>query len=245
MILFITSSFAATLMVLMCVLLVDLFVMALIYYWGLTFNNVVVVNTVIAIGLSVDYSAHIAHTYLVVKPPPACKTKDQKRAYKARTALSQMGSSVFHGGFSTFLAISVLGPSNSYVFEVFFKCWFGIIVFGMSNGFLLLPVVLSMIGPTDDLLVSSHDDYRSVSATSSRKDGDSTPPSVVDTLPIDGVPKKAPGEFELQKITQQIGTESEMDINDEHGSKVLSPPRQASAVDAGIESVSDFNIKNK
>ena len=58
-----------------------------------------------------------------------------------------MGSSVFHGGISTFLAISVLGFSKSYVFVIFFRLWVGIIVFGMANGFLLLPVVLSIIGP--------------------------------------------------------------------------------------------------
>lgn len=58
-----------------------------------------------------------------------------------------MGSSVFHGGFSTFLAISVLGASKSYIFLVFYRLWFGIIIFGMSNGFLLLPVILSFIGP--------------------------------------------------------------------------------------------------
>ena len=58
-----------------------------------------------------------------------------------------MGSSVFHGGFSTFLAISVIGASNSYIFMVFYKLWFGIIIFGMANGFLLLPVILSFIGP--------------------------------------------------------------------------------------------------
>lgn len=58
-----------------------------------------------------------------------------------------MGSSVFHGGASTFLAVSVLGFSTSYTFEVFFKTWFGIVIFGMSNGFLLLPVILSLVGP--------------------------------------------------------------------------------------------------
>ena len=83
-----------------------------------------------------------------------------------------MGSSVFHGGFSTLLAISVLAPSNSYVFEVFFKCWFGIIIFGMSNGFLLLPVILSFIGPTGELLDESHNndsdekEYKEVEMTS-------------------------------------------------------------------------------
>ena len=59
-----------------------------------------------------------------------------------------MGSSVFHGGFSTFIAIVVVSPSKSYIFIVFFRLWFSIILFGMANGFMLLPVILSFIGPT-------------------------------------------------------------------------------------------------
>ena len=57
-----------------------------------------------------------------------------------------MGSSVFHGGFSTFLAIVTLAPAKTYIFLVFFRLWFGIIIFGMANGFMLLPVILSFIG---------------------------------------------------------------------------------------------------
>ena len=64
-------------------------------------------------------------------------------------ALSKMGSSVFHGGFSTFVALSVLAPSKTYIFVVFYRMWFGIILFGMANGFLLLPVVLSFVGTTE------------------------------------------------------------------------------------------------
>jgi len=146
----ITGSLFVTILVTFAVLLVDLFLVALIHYWGLTFNSVVVVNVVIAIGLAVDYSAHIAHTYLTIKAPKRYKTNEQKRLYKAKTAISQMGSSVFHGGFSTFIAISVLGFSKSYVFEVFFKLWVGIIIFGMSNGFFLLPVIFSYIGPVGE-----------------------------------------------------------------------------------------------
>jgi len=41
-ILFITTSLTATLLVAMCVALVDLFLLALLYYWGLTFNTIVV-----------------------------------------------------------------------------------------------------------------------------------------------------------------------------------------------------------
>ena len=62
-----------------------------------------------------------------------------------------MGSSVFHGGTSTFLAVSVLAFSHSYVFSVFFRTWICIVTFGIANGFLLLPIVLSEIGPLVDL----------------------------------------------------------------------------------------------
>ena len=68
-ILIITASVQATLLVAFCVLLVDLFLSALIFYWGLTFNPLVVINIVIAIGLSVDYSAHISHSYLITEVP--------------------------------------------------------------------------------------------------------------------------------------------------------------------------------
>ena len=72
--------------------------------------------------------------------------------YKAQQALSKMGSSVFHGGFSTFLAIVTLAPAKTYIFLVFFRLWFGIIIFGMANGFMLLPVILSFIGQTEAVM---------------------------------------------------------------------------------------------
>ena len=97
-----------------------------------------------AIGTSVDYSAHIAYSYLVQDVPHRRKysTPQEIRLHKAKMALRKMGSSVFHGGFSTFLAIVVIAPAKSYIMAVFFRLWFGIISFGMANGFLLLPVML-------------------------------------------------------------------------------------------------------
>ena len=57
-----------------------------------------------------------------------------------------MGSSVFHGAFSTWVSLSVLAPTQTYIFQVFYKMWFGIILFGTANGFLLLPVILTYVG---------------------------------------------------------------------------------------------------
>ena len=46
---------------------------------------------------------------------------------KASTALSIMGSAVFNGGFSTFLAFVILAGNKSYVFLTFFKVMFIVI----------------------------------------------------------------------------------------------------------------------
>ena len=68
-----------------------------------------------------------------------------------------MGSSVFHGGFSTFVSLCVLAPSKTYIFLVFYRMWFAIILFGMSNGFLFLPVVLSFVGTIETVTDHSNE----------------------------------------------------------------------------------------
>ena len=149
-VLFVTGSLPVTVLVVFSVVLVDVFLLGLVHYWDLTMNSIVTVFLVIGLGLSVDYSAHIAHTYLTVEPPNSITKPLEKRHYKASVAISSMGSSVIHGGFSTFLAVCTLGAARSYIFQVMFKTFFGIIVFGMANGFILLPIILSLIGPTPD-----------------------------------------------------------------------------------------------
>ena len=130
----------------MAVVLVIFFLMGLIHFWNLSFNMISLVNMVISIGLAVDYSAHIGQTYLTIDAPEG-QSRSAKRKYKASQAVSQMGSSVFHGAFSTLLAVCVLFLAKSYIFTIFCKLWMGIIGFGMANGFLFVPVMLSCCGP--------------------------------------------------------------------------------------------------
>jgi len=149
-ILIITANLTVTTLVAVCVGITDLALFGNVYYAGLTLNPLIVINIIVSVGISVDYSAHIAYAYLIEPIPLGDKkmTQSEIRVYKARMALRKMGSSVFHGGFSTFLAILVLAPGTTYIFIVFFRCWFGIIFFGLANGFILLPVLLSFMGPT-------------------------------------------------------------------------------------------------
>lgn len=84
------------------------------HFWGLTIDTVSCINLVLAIGLCVDYAAHIAHTFM---------TKSGTRNERAAATISSIGPAVFHGGFSTFLAFIFLAGSDSHVFTTFFKVW--------------------------------------------------------------------------------------------------------------------------
>ena len=53
--------------VLSCVLLTLVDITGMIHFWGLTIDTISCVNIVLGVGLCVDYSAHIAHAFLVSK----------------------------------------------------------------------------------------------------------------------------------------------------------------------------------
>lgn len=82
------------------------------HWWGVSIDNVVVIFTVIALGLSVDYSVHIAHAFLTSSGTP-----DERMS----KALTEVGPPVLHGALSTFMVVLVLSLSISYVFVIFFR----------------------------------------------------------------------------------------------------------------------------
>jgi len=127
-----------SLQVMSCVFLTLVNVGGFIHFWGLTIDTVSCTMLIIAIGLCVDYSAHIAHAFM---------SSTGSRNERVQAALSDIGPAVLNGGFSTFLAFVLLAGSRSHVFSVFFKVFFLVVIFGLFNGLLFLPVMLSFIGP--------------------------------------------------------------------------------------------------
>ncbi|CAE8654753.1 unnamed protein product [Polarella glacialis] len=106
--------------------------------WGLAIDNVSVIQLVISVGLSVDYAAHVAHCFM---------TKAGTRQERVIDTLGDVGSAVMKGGASTFLAVCLLGASKSYVFRVLFQTFFLTVVLGLSHGLLVMPAILSLVGP--------------------------------------------------------------------------------------------------
>lgn len=112
----ITQSLSVAFYIVICVSLVDLFLCCVMTLWNVSYNVLTGINVIIAIGLAVDYSAHIGHAYLHMPDKHwhddgKRVTKFERRVLKAKGALKSMGSSVFHGAFSTFLAVLALAGS--------------------------------------------------------------------------------------------------------------------------------------
>ena len=61
----VTMNFIVSFMIVSCVVLVDLFLFGILAYWSVSLNHITIINIVMALGLAVDYSAHIGHAYLL------------------------------------------------------------------------------------------------------------------------------------------------------------------------------------
>jgi len=128
----------ASSLVVFSVALAVLDVVGFMYFWDLNIDSVTVIMLVIALGLSVDYSAHLGHTFMHKQG-----TNDDRMV----ETMADIGVAVFNGAMSTFMAVVVIGGSSSYVFITFFRQLFLCTLFGVGHGLLLLPVMLALFGP--------------------------------------------------------------------------------------------------
>lgn len=122
-----------------CVLLTLVNVSGFMYIWGLTIDLVSCIALQLAVGLCVDYAAHIGHTFLTFS--------HKSRTKRALDTVTHIGAAVLYGGLSTILGLAMLAGSDAYVFTAFFRIFLLVIVFGLFHGIVLLPVILSIVGP--------------------------------------------------------------------------------------------------
>lgn len=123
------------------------FVLGLVYVdilggmpmWPVSLNTISIVNLVMAVGLVVDYCAHIAHSF-------GKQSSLVSRKERVALALGEIGPGVLLGCTSTFVGILPLAFATSEVFRVFFKMFLMIVLVGGAHGLILLPVLLSIFG---------------------------------------------------------------------------------------------------
>ena len=104
-------------------------------------NAVIYVCLVLSVGLLVDFVLHMVISYY--------ESEGSNRREKATKMLETMGISICVGGISTFLGTLPLAFSTSAIFYTVFLAFLGLVLTGTAHALILLPVVLSTIGPQD------------------------------------------------------------------------------------------------
>lgn len=121
------------------VISIELGVAGYMALWDVNLDSISMINLIMCIGFSVDFTAHICYTYM------SSKKKSPKA--RVREAFHSLGLPIIQGSSSTILGIIALLLAQSYIFLVFFKMVFLVIFFGAMHGLFLLPVLLSLFGP--------------------------------------------------------------------------------------------------
>ncbi|XP_061178078.1 patched domain-containing protein 3-like [Saccostrea echinata] len=119
-------------------------------FWGLNISSVTMIELIISVGFSVDFSAHLCHAYLT--------SQSRERKGRVQDALELAGGPVINGALSTIIGLVMLNFSESFIFQSFFKVLFMVIVFGLIHAVLILPTFLSVIGPKVRILSDTKPD---------------------------------------------------------------------------------------
>ncbi|XP_010140637.1 PREDICTED: patched domain-containing protein 3, partial [Buceros rhinoceros silvestris] len=137
-------------------------------FWNVSLDSISMINLVICIGFSVDFSAHISYAFVT-----SGESSANERAIKA---LSQLGYPVLQGAVSTILGVVVLAAAKTYIFRTFFKIMFLVILFGALHGLVFIPVFLTYFGNFGRPLHSTKPSNVSTHNTKSSEDQDAAWP---------------------------------------------------------------------
>jgi predicted RND superfamily exporter protein len=127
-------------LIILAIVSTDVGAVGIMQFWGIHLDSVSMINLILCIGFSVDFCAHIVYAFMTSKS----STRDDRMV----DALHQLGYPIVQGAVSTILGTVPLSFSDTYIFRAFFKTLFLTIGLGFLHGMVILPVFLSLIGPS-------------------------------------------------------------------------------------------------
>ncbi|KAF2825174.1 multidrug efflux transporter AcrB transmembrane domain-containing protein [Ophiobolus disseminans] len=118
---------------------------------GVSLNAVSLVNLIICVGISVEFTAHIARAFTF--PSRATMEKAPRHRFRDRdarawTAMVNVASSVISGiTITKVLGVATLAFTRSKIFEIYyFRVWVALVLWASTHALILLPVLLSLFG---------------------------------------------------------------------------------------------------
>ncbi|KAL7301622.1 hypothetical protein TKK_0005631 [Trichogramma kaykai] len=132
-----------------CIISIECGVAGYMALWDVSLDSISMINLIMCIGFSVDFTAHICYAYMSSEKIHAND--------RVRECLYNLGLPIVQGAFSTILGLLALVLADTYIFLVFFKMVFLVVLIGSMHGLFLLPVLLSLFGPVSRAKVKTND----------------------------------------------------------------------------------------
>merc|ERR1711904_668201 len=142
-----TTNWMISSIALACILVILFLCGGMIAMAGWSLGIFEAIGLIIVVGLAVDYSVHICHSYneaRFIDGAPAT------RFQKTQHALTEMGVSVVSGAATTFLAsLFLIGATFAfyYIFGIFMLMT---VIFSLLVSLTMLPALLCILGPEGD-----------------------------------------------------------------------------------------------
>jgi len=116
------------------------------HYVGLRINGVLVLNIVVAIGLTMEFTAHIGRAYVLSTHSGTISLSEGQTRMKQ--TLQEMFAPVTLGAITTIIGIAPVSAANFPYFKLYyFNLYVIIVVFGWLNGVIFQPILLSFYPP--------------------------------------------------------------------------------------------------
>nr|KAI8754123.1 protein patched-like protein 1-like [Biomphalaria glabrata] len=117
---------------------------------GIKLSAVPAVILIVSVGIGVEFTLHLAVGFIT-----AIGSRNRRMAM----ALEHTFTPVVHGAISTFLGILMLvGTEFDFIVKYFFNVLGALVLIGLLNGLMLLPVILSILGPQGEVIPKDNAD---------------------------------------------------------------------------------------
>ena len=108
-------------------------------FWKLSLSAMKTIQLLIAVGLCLNFTVHMSHSFMIAT--------GKSRKERVSMALEKVGGMIMNEAISVFLSLLMLAFGSSLLYTSFFKCMVDVIALGLLHSMVLLPVLLTFIGP--------------------------------------------------------------------------------------------------